>query len=79
MAAVCGDRTRGNGQQLDGGHRKFHTSMCRNFCTARATERWNRLPREAGQSPSRARFKTRLDTYLLCPLLEGACFGTGSD
>ena len=66
FSAVCGDRTRGNGQKLE--HRKFCTNVCKNFFTVRVTEHWNRLPREVVESPSLEIFKTRLDTYL-CDLV----------
>ncbi|KAJ7401995.1 hypothetical protein BTVI_90427 [Pitangus sulphuratus] len=56
---VPSKRTRGNGQQLR--HRKFHLSMGQNFFTAWATEHWNRLPREAVESPSLGIFKNYLD------------------
>jgi len=49
-------------------HRKFHTNMERNFFTVRVTEHWDRLPREAVDSPSLEIFKPHLDTYL-CSLL----------
>ena len=44
FSAVCGDRTRGKGHKPE--HRKFCTSMQRNFFAVRVTEHWNRLPRE---------------------------------
>jgi len=50
FSAVCGDRTRENSHKHE--HRKFHTSMQRNFFTVRMTEQWNRLPREVVDSPS---------------------------
>jgi len=55
-----------NEQKLE--HRKFHTNMGKNFFTMRVTEHWNRLPREAVESPSLEIFKIYLDT-LLCNLL----------
>ena len=71
---VCGDRTRGNGHNMD--VRKFRSSVRKNFFTVRVTEHWNRLPREAVGSPSLEIFKARLDAYL-GSLLSGACFGRG--
>ena len=66
FSAMCGDRTRGNGQELK--HRKFLTNVRKNFLTERVTEQWNRLPREAVESPSLEISKTHLDTYL-CDLV----------
>jgi len=40
--------------------------MRKNFFTLRVTEPWNRLPREAVESPLEI-FKTRLDKVLLQP------------
>jgi len=40
----------------------------KNFFPLRVTEHWNRLPREAVESPSLEIFKTRLDK-VLCSLL----------
>jgi len=44
--------------------------MRKNFFPLRVTEHWNRLPREAVESPSLEIFKTRLDR-VLCSLLVG--------
>ena len=49
-------------------HRKFRLNMRRNFFPLRVTEHWNRLPREAVESPSLEIFKTCLDK-ILCSLL----------
>ena len=46
----------------------FCRNVCKNFFMVRVTEHWNRLPREAVESPSLEIFKTRLDTYL-CDLV----------
>jgi len=56
---VCSDRTRGKSLKLE--HRKFYADMQKNFFTIRVTELWNRLPREAVESPSMEIFKTWLD------------------
>ncbi|KGL78395.1 hypothetical protein N309_11338, partial [Tinamus guttatus] len=45
-------------------HRKFHLHMRKNFFTVRVSEHWNRLPREAVESPSLEIFQTRLDVTL---------------
>jgi len=63
---LCSNRIRSNGQTLK--QRKFHTNVRKKFYTVRVTEHWNRLPREAAESPSMEIFKTQLDAYL-CDLL----------
>jgi len=42
--------------------------MQKNFLTVMLTDHWNRLPREAVESPSLQIFKTCLDAYL-CKIL----------
>jgi len=59
---VLSDRTRGNGHKLK--HGKFLLNTRKNFFTLRVMEHWNRLPREAVESPSLEIYKTRLDAVL---------------
>ena len=63
---VPSDRTRGNGHKLK--QRKLQLNMRKNFFPLRVTEPWNRLPREAVESPSLEIFQTRLNK-VLCSLL----------
>ena len=67
FSVVPSDRTRGNRQKLQ--YREFHLSMRKNFFTLRVGESWDRLPRQAVESPSLETFKTHLDS-ILCSLLQ---------
>ncbi|KGL72994.1 hypothetical protein N309_02460, partial [Tinamus guttatus] len=50
-----------NGYKLK--HRKFHLPVRKNFFPVRVTVPWNRLPRDAVESPS-LEILTRLDATL---------------
>jgi len=63
---VPSDRTRDNRHTLK--HRKFHLNMRNYFFMLKVTDHWNRLPREAVDSPSLEIFKTCMDD-VLCNLL----------
>ena len=43
---------------------KFHMNVRRNSFTVTVTEHWDRLPREAVESPSMEIFKIHLDAFL---------------
>ncbi|KGL76305.1 hypothetical protein N309_03017, partial [Tinamus guttatus] len=45
-------------------HRKFNLHIRKNFLTVRVPEHWNRLPKEAVESPSLEIFQTHLDATL---------------
>jgi len=66
FSVVPSNRTRGNGHKAK--CRKFCLNMRTKFFPLRVTQHWNRLPREAVESPSLEMFKTRLDA-VLCSLL----------
>ena len=65
-APFSGAQRQDKGHKLK--HRKFRLNMRKNFFTLRVTEPWNRLPREAVESPSLEIFKTCLEK-VLCSLL----------
>jgi len=64
----------GNGHKLK--QRKFQLNPRKNFFPLRVTEHWNRLPREAVESPSLEILKTHLDA-VLCSLLWVTLLGQG--
>lgn len=59
-----GNRTGSNRHKAK--HRKFHLNTGKNFSTVWVTEHWNRLPKEAVESPS-------MDTSLGSVLLVTVC------
>ena len=59
LTRACSDRTRGDGFKPKGGG--FPLDVRKNFFTIRVVRHWQRLPREAGDAPSMAAFKARLD------------------
>ncbi|GAB0206646.1 mitochondrial enolase superfamily member 1 [Grus japonensis] len=77
FSVVPSDRTRGNRHKLE--HRKFHLNMRKNFFTVRVTEPWDRLPREAVESPSLERFKTHLGRHPVPPALGDPALAGGLD
>ena len=68
FSVVPSNRTRGNRHQHQLKQRKFQLKMRKNFFTLRVMEPWNRLPREAVESPSLEIFQPCLDA-VLCNLL----------
>jgi len=66
FSVVPSDRTKDNGHKLK--QRKFQLNMRKKFFPLRVTEHWNRLPREAVESPSLQISKPHLHK-LLCSLL----------
>lgn len=62
---VHSNGTRGTGPKQK--HRKFYLNMKKNLCTLRMTEHWNRMSREAVESPLEI-FNPQLDV-ILCNLL----------
>ncbi|TRZ22340.1 hypothetical protein HGM15179_004758 [Zosterops borbonicus] len=62
LSEVLSDRIRGNGQNLV--PKKFQLNMRKNFFTVQVTVHWNRLPREAVESPSLEILRNCLHTIL---------------
>lgn len=65
FSVVFRDRIIGNGQKLE--HGKFHTNLRKNIFIMRVTEHWDRVPKEAMESPL-VILKTHLNTFLFDPL-----------